>query len=545
MKQGSKSFIHCAYLGSFLLKPLVLSSLSTCVPSILFQSTPFLRFYFKFLTFVSPCPTEGAEGTDDAVAVAPPAPPTSTDPHDASSMTSQAPSPGVYTANGDNHTLRCLRTGLVFPSDSTYLKLLPSYDDGLEPPVALYSEGNPVFCRICREGLHEDADPSADEGNESSNKNNNPLMAPCGCVGSMAFVHYLCVEQWRCRSRHPDANNGLNCETCSKPYALPPPTRQQQVPSPDNDMLEAMPPHVIAALREPHFWWRLSAGMVRRRWLRPVAPIVMSPLVSLYCRARRLLKKRGVSRRRWACSLCRRRARWKCVRCLRSYYCSRHCQNVSWHIVHKHVCYKPARFWWSVVFYGALLLMAVPGVLNDFLVYDLILFLIPASFYIVAILGGGLATLVKRSGGVDLRGRILESVVVSVTLWVMWVSNGLVWAFFGDPSACVGIAGEVTPYVPLQSRVVFQWLRLYFVFLDQAMVYNTRLSRLLCPSTSDGSQCFAHTPVEDPIAVLVDNPKCGGDYSMISWLWFAAGTTLLLSTIWKKRRRNRDRVHQD
>jgi hypothetical protein len=52
------------------------------------------------------------------------------------------------------------------------------------------------------------------------------------------------------------------------------------------------------------------------------------------------------------------------VRCLRSYYCSRQCQNVSWHIVHKHVCYKPARYWWSVVVYTAGVLVAVPGVLK-------------------------------------------------------------------------------------------------------------------------------------------------------------------------------------
>lgn len=52
------------------------------------------------------------------------------------------------------------------------------------------------------------------------------------------------------------------------------------------------------------------------------------------------------------------------MRCLRSYYCSRQCQNVSWHIVHKHVCYKPARFWWSVVVYSVGGVLAVPGVLK-------------------------------------------------------------------------------------------------------------------------------------------------------------------------------------
>jgi hypothetical protein len=205
----------------------------------------------------------------------------------------------------------------------------------------------------------------------------NPLLAPCDCTGTMAFVHYLCIEQWRCRSRHPGARNGLNCETCGAEYTLPPPPSRpasrydvanggpgglglNNNVMADDDWLDAMPPHVLAALRRPHPAWQLGAAVVRRRWLRPIVPIIVSPIVALYCRARRTLKKRGVSRRRWACSLCRRRARWKCVRCLRSYYCSRQCQNVSWHIVHKHVCYKPVRFWCSVVVYATLILVAVP-----------------------------------------------------------------------------------------------------------------------------------------------------------------------------------------
>ena len=132
----------------------------------------------------------------------------------------------------------------------------------------------------------------------------------------------------------------------------------------EDDWLDAMPPHVLAALRRPHPAWQLGAAMVRRRWLRPIVPVIVSPLVALYCKARRTLKKRGVSRRRWACSLCRRRARWKCVRCLRSYYCSRQCQNVSWHVVHKHVCYKPVRFWWSVAVYSGGILLTVPKLIE-------------------------------------------------------------------------------------------------------------------------------------------------------------------------------------
>ena len=233
------------------------------------------------------------------------------------------------------------------------------------------SEGN-AGTDVLRQSSHADFSPLVLHHPTAE----NPLLAPCKCTGTMAFVHYLCVEQWRCRSRHPDAREGLNCETCGAEYALPPPPSRPApqrdrlgVPAPggggvlmaEEDWLDAMPPHVLAALRRPHPAWQLGAAVVRRRWLRPAVPVLVSPLVALYCRARRALKKRGVSRRRWACSLCRRRARWKCVRCLRSYYCSRQCQNVSWHIVHKHVCYKPVRFWWSVVVYSAGIVMAVPN----------------------------------------------------------------------------------------------------------------------------------------------------------------------------------------
>jgi RING-variant domain len=290
----------------------------------------------------------------------------------------------------------------------------------------------------------------------------NPMLKPCECSGSMAFVHYLCIEQWRCRSRHPNALHGLNCETCNKPYSLPPPTERRpthnmegmilqdengQLIFPNNmidnnDWLDAMPPHVMQALRQPHIWWQIGAYIVRKRYLRPLVPVIMSPIVALYCRARRLLKKRGVARRRWACSLCRRRARWKCVRCLRSYYCSRQCQNVSWHIIHKHVCYKPSRFWSSIVFYGLLTLFLLPGIVRDPLMYDIIVCIIPLSFVIMGILGGGIATVIKKSAGYDVRGRTMELLVVLATIWLSMMTWGLVQAFFSLPQpTCYGTLG--------------------------------------------------------------------------------------------------------
>lgn len=400
------------------------------------------------------------------------------------------------STGGESRGPRCLRTGLYFPTTDT-LQLLSEYDDGIEdaPSVAPITgedgvdeddnEGEPVFCRICREGLHDvdydfemegkDVQRSSSQISGNNGDNNdlslsrhethenvsqpaqtqnskkapirashmnhpyaaNPLMAPCECSGSMAFVHYLCIEQWRCRSHHPGAKNGLNCETCNKPYSLPPPPERPEV-NEEEDWLEAMPPHVLQALRNPHPCWQIGAAIVRRRWLRPLAPVISSPIVALYCRARRTLKKRGVSRRRWACSLCRRRARWKCVRCLRSYYCSRQCQNVSWHIVHKHVCYKPVRFWQSVALYGLAIIYFIPDVLRYTLLYDVGLSFLWLSFVITGVIGGGVATIMKKRVGVDIRGRVLELAVVLATLWLGSIGWGLIWAFFGEPEKCRG-----------------------------------------------------------------------------------------------------------
>ncbi len=508
--------------------------------------------------------------------------------------------PGGNSNNPMHFAPRCESTGLYFPSTTT-MELLANYDDGLSTLPAVSTDdgmggeggfgGEPVFCRICRDGLHDvdydfqiegQTDGAAARQTTSSNVNNppgtarnvtgirnlpngpvfdaarntedvsnnandipsqagsrrraspspppqhadqinhpyasNPLLAPCECAGSMAFVHYLCIEQWRCRSHHPAARGGLNCETCSAPYTLPPPPARPNV-NEEEDWLEAMPPHVLAALRRPHLFWQIGAAVVRRKWLRPIAPILSSPIVALYCRARRTLKKRGVSRRRWACSLCRRRARWKCVRCLRSYYCSRQCQNVSWHIVHKHVCYKPSRFWWSVVLYALAFVYFVPGVLSHPLVYDLGFGFLWLSFLISGIIGGGVATLMKRRFGHDIRGRGLEFLVVLTTLWLANIYWGVLWAYFSEPNECRGVFNYDMKYLFSENKspalpeevsnnlgIVTRVFRTFV--LEPATDSLMQIDSLLLKTGPVLTRWICHSEETSDSGILEESPKC-------------------------------------
>lgn len=546
------------------------------------------------------------------------------------------------SGDSDSHSRfvpRCESTGLYYPSTTT-MQLLASYDDGIDsaPSVTSIADeteddgaGEPVFCRICREGLHDvDYDfemegqgvpktaPDPSNGlnplvtsseqrpgiGDTSHSQNvhmtsnhkiasqpppvraqqmnhpyaaNPLLSPCECSGSMAFVHYLCIEQWRCRSHHPAAKNGLNCETCNASYTLPPPPSRPDV-NEEEDWLEAMPPHVLAALRRPHLCWQVGAAIVRRRYLRPIAPVLTSPIVALYCRARRTLKKRGVSRRRWACSLCRRRARWKCVRCLRSYYCSRQCQNVSWHIVHKHVCYKPVRFWWSVVVYGLAFVYFLPGVLSYPIVYDLALSFLWLSFVVAGIIGGGIATILKKQMGFDIRGRGLEASVVLTTFWLASICWGLVWAFFGESNECKGVFNYELPFglssqtspiaredadigiIPSIIRYfILQPAKSSLVHIDNVLLkLGPIATKWICTideSDVENSSCLQLTRNANPDLMTSENGEnCISDVNTVVKFWFLAicmhGMSHVLKSLDRNRRAaaaaaRRPRPHQD
>lgn len=53
---------------------------------------------------------------------------------------------------------------------------------------------------------------------ESENAAENPLIAPCACKGTMAFVHRACLDEWRMSCVQPRAI--VECTTCSTKFRM-------------------------------------------------------------------------------------------------------------------------------------------------------------------------------------------------------------------------------------------------------------------------------------------------------------------------------------
>ncbi|KAG5497013.1 hypothetical protein GH5_01535 [Leishmania sp. Ghana 2012 LV757] len=64
-------------------------------------------------------------------------------------------------------------------------------------------EEDEQFCRICREG----SDVA-------------PLIIPCGCTGSVRFVHASCLDRWRIESAKRNLANVNHCEICKEPFRV-------------------------------------------------------------------------------------------------------------------------------------------------------------------------------------------------------------------------------------------------------------------------------------------------------------------------------------
>jgi hypothetical protein len=199
--------------------------------------------------------------------------------------------------------------------------------------------------------------------------------------------------------------------------------------------------------------------------------------------------------------------------------------------------------------YTLLALALFPGIIRDPLIYDFGISLVPVSFFVIGILAGGIAQVMKKCFLVDMRGRMLELSVLLVTLWLVNVSWGLVWAFFGDVSQCKGVFGPASTDSKVLTAVR------HFLFVPSQVWFNTWdrlalqtpqwLSRFLCQSTD---HCFANSHLGNPDFYL-ESDSCASDVMLVSGLWMSAAVVLVITSVLKKHeRRARGRArrpHQD
>jgi len=198
--------------------------------------------------------------------------------------------------------------------------------------------------------------------------------------------------------------------------------------------------------------------------------------------------------------------------------------------------------------YGFATLYLFPGILRDPLMYDLGLGFVPVSFYVMAILGGGVATVLKKSAGLDLRGRTFEVIVILLTLWLVFVSWGLVSAFFGDSTSCRGVFGSYrfsqdsnTSYLlAALRRFVLQPAASWFQMWDNLALNSGRwLRKTLCTQQEEGCFEHLHKANADFFFEEFDGENCASDLILVSRLFISAAFVASGSHIWKRRERQR------
>ena len=207
--------------------------------------------------------------------------------------------------------------------------------------------------------------------------------------------------------------------------------------------------------------------------------------------------------------------------------------------------------------------LVLPLVHQNFPVYDAMVTLLPINFIALGIVGGGIASSIKRSLGIDIRGRILEIVVVVLTLLLTLVSSGLVRGYFGDVSRCWGAfsswpsrsgSTESAPgpfYPPLLNKLLIdtplRQLQKWYLKWDFILSKFGFVSRrFFCAPTLDGNTdyfsvgCSPSTRSINPQFYLAD--KCSADMSLVMNVWIAAIGVLFLRHLTRQLRGGARRV---
>ena len=187
-------------------------------------------------------------------------------------------------------------------------------------------------------------------------------------------------------------------------------------------------------------------------------------------------------------------------------------------------------------------------------------------------IAGGVASTLKRSAGIDIRGRILEISVIISTLFLTAVTTGLVRGYFGESSQCWGVLTPSSPWVepttpgPFKDSfsnkafaALLQYAQLYYSKWDFLCARAGFVSRkFLCTPSEDGNADYATIGCSPPVRSInplfyLEEESCQADVGMVVGIWVAACLVLGLEHIYREYRvrrraavhRGRRRPHQD
>ena len=200
---------------------------------------------------------------------------------------------------------------------------------------------------------------------------------------------------------------------------------------------------------------------------------------------------------------------------------------------------------------------------KDLLLYDLMLTLIPINFLCMGIIAGGFATTIKFHQGSDIRGRMLELAVVFFTIWLTFLTSGLVKAYFGETSTCAGFVlplgslpvsrfGLILPILKYSNIWYKKW---DYVFGKLGIISD----KILCVPGPEGNNNYSESGCSPSIRNI--NPEfyfgeegehCRADMVVVLGCWICSlafvGAGYLDRYLRERRaaeRRARERPHQD
>jgi hypothetical protein len=218
------------------------------------------------------------------------------------------------------------------------------------------------------------------------------------------------------------------------------------------------------------------------------------------------------------------------------------------------------------------------------LMYDLGLSFLWLSFIVSGVIGGGVATILKKQMAIDIRGRGLEALVVLMTCWLTVLCWGLVWAFFGETGECKGSLNFVAPSnhhsttirsvyeedeqpqsltLMLIRAIVLQPAKKSLVRIDSLLLnLGPFLTKWICYSgdnlvgeDDDNKYCLQLTRKANPdFLMAAESEKCISDVYTVGALWGTAICLQLMSYAMRRMERFRraafvagrhPRPHQD